>query len=82
MKPLIPKKSVKIEKPKKRIPFVRKPTPIPTNKPKEICRVLPFYVAENFDYFQLLPFPKYKPKDINKYVLRIKQKISCLKSEL
>jgi len=44
-----------------------------------ICRVLPPYVAENYDYFFLLTVPKYLPKiPMDEYVARLKKKITCM----
>lgn len=43
------------------------------------CRILPAYVAKNWSYWELLPAPRLRIKNIEGYVLRIIQKINCLK---
>lgn len=64
--------------------FKKAPTPLPKNyDPYEnICRIMPFYVAKNYSFFELLTPPKQKLVDWEGYVLRIKKKISCLKEEM
>lgn len=72
------------KKKKKKNPFIRKPTPIPKeyNPYEDICRIMPHYVASNYQYFELLTTPRLNILDGDAYVLRIKEKISCLKREL
>lgn len=46
-----------------------------------MCRIMPHFVAANYEYFELLSKPLNKTKDIKRYVLRVKQKITCMKEE-
>lgn len=75
------KKRTRVEKPKYN--FKKAPTPIPKahNPYENISRIMPFYVADNYSYFEVLTPPKQKIKDWDSYILRIKQKISCLKAQ-
>jgi hypothetical protein len=79
---LKPKKPKTVDKPT--YSFVKKPTKVPdTHDPYAgICRIMPFYVASNYKYFELLTTPKQPVQDWEAYVLRIKKKISCLKADL
>lgn len=53
------------------------------NHYENISRIFPFFVAENFEIFELLPPQRYlKPEYQEGYLLRIKQKISCMTDEL
>jgi hypothetical protein len=62
--------------------WVRKPTPIEKHDHyQDICRIFPSYVVKNYKYFELLTVPKYNIKDWEVYILRLKKKISCMKSE-
>lgn len=85
MKNILDVKQIYRKKPNKpkvdRKRFKKKPTPIKQSDPfNGICRILPMFVADNFDEFLTLSPPQYiKNKDA--YVLRIKQKISCLKTD-
>lgn len=45
------------------------------------CRVVPRYVAINYDYFVLVPQPRYLPESIEDYCAKIKKKIACLKRD-
>ena len=86
MKNILDVKQIHRKKPKKpkldRSVFKKKPTPIKSIDPYHgICRVLPLYVVENFDELMTLAPPLYfKNKD--QYVLRLKQKIACLKHKI
>lgn len=67
---------------KKQTNWKRKPTPIKEdNDLNEISRIVPSFIAKNFDFWQLLPRPKVKVVDWAAYVVRIKIKINCLKTE-
>jgi hypothetical protein len=62
--------------------WVKPPTPVEVHNPYEnICRIIPFYVVDNHEYFELLTPPLNKAKDWEAYVLRIKKKITCMKQE-
>lgn len=45
------------------------------------CRVVPRYVAVNYDYFVLVPQPRYLPDSLEEYSAKIKKKIARLKQE-
>jgi hypothetical protein len=47
----------------------------------EFCRVLPAYVAANYEYFELLTQPRHLPDNLSDYVSKIKKKIACMKAE-
>lgn len=46
-----------------------------------ICRIMPSYFAKNHEYFELITPPKQKIKDKDGYIVRLKQKITCMKSD-
>jgi hypothetical protein len=68
---------------KRNNPYIRKPTPPDSVQGDvtmfDICRILPSFVADNFEVFETLPFNKLKVKRENwsAYVDRIKKKILC-----
>jgi len=63
--------------------FKKPPTPLPPkHDPYEnICRIMPFYVAQNYEYFALLTPPLQEIQDWDGYCKRIIKKISCMKSD-
>jgi len=59
------------------------PTPIgkEINIYDNLCRVLPYYIAINFEYFELLPIPRKIPSNEDTYILNFKKKIACMKAD-
>jgi hypothetical protein len=71
------------KKPEAKKQWKKKPTPISEVSDKfEICRVLPFYAVQNYDYLEILPRPKRVAKDTQSYVLNLKSRINNLKNDL
>jgi hypothetical protein len=64
--------------------FKTKPRALPKVEPTfhNMSRVLPHYIAENFEYFEILPVPRAPKKNYKSYILNFKKKIACIKAEL
>lgn len=67
---------------KKKYCWKTPPQPIPHTDPyANVCRIFPAYVAENHEFFEMFTKSKIKVSDVPGYLLRIKQKIACLKAD-
>ena len=64
--------------------FKTPPREIPKTKGAfhDLSRILPFYIADNFEYFEIVPPPRKIIKNYDTYVLNFKKKIACIKAEL
>mgnify|MGYP003626277692 CR=1 FL=1 len=64
--------------------FKTPPRPIPKTEGAfhNLSRILPHYIAENFEYFELLPVPRKLHSNYEAYIANFKKKIACTKAEL
>jgi len=77
--------------PKREIPkkfdnsiYKKKPTKVKPGKDTytTVCRVLPEFVAQHHDFFDLVQKLKQLPPNFEKYVANFKKKIICLKRDI